>query len=243
VTERDEKKAEENGGDPLVDIVDASTMGSGKYWVIGQMYPRDPALVEFLKLDKSRLKFLRWFFDGYNTNPKQPLFLDDFAESHGETAEKVEAAFIVLLNQELIRAYSPGGAFITPKGYTLVEQSLRFPGQTMSEITMHMNQFNNHISGGNIGNMQQGQGHSAISNQQIGVGASEIAHLLHSLRETARQLPEQAKQNADELIEAIEEEGQREKPRKAILGPLIESLPDVLKAAPAFAELAKMLLG
>lgn len=249
-SERDESGAIEKGGDPLVEIWNVtSSAATMPQWSVGQMTPRDPAIVNLRKLEILRLKLLRWYYDNYAADPgnvgppydKSDSYLT-FAKRNNLPPEEVNAAWRYLVNEKLLGQTAGGGmASITHLGIKEFEQTIKFPSQPTQHFGVQVNQHNSNQFGDNntIGAVQAGSGNSAEVNQTFNSSAHDLAELIVSVRHKIAELPESEQSTAIQLVDTIEAEVVKDSPAKAVVDAVYKALPHVIQCAP---ELIKVYL-
>jgi hypothetical protein len=243
VDEDDEKEAEEAGGNPLVDLADASSVDSGPYWVIGQMFPRDPALKGEWQRQKLRYQLLKWYFDKHYESPYKAQFCENFSTETGADLQQAQLAWDYIREQGLLEnvrgAY---GATISHQGIREVERRLTNDSSS-NLLGVHMSQTND-FRGGTFGSVQLGgSGNSASVNQYNGVSGDELANLSTLLNREVALLPEEEQTSAKSLTEGIIEQSKKEKPDQTVIKALISALPATIKELPALGDFVLKMFG
>lgn len=107
----------------------------------------------------------------------------------------------------------PEGPYLrlTHKGITEVEQSITTPTKATEHFAATVIQHFN----ASVGAVQTGPNSTAHAVQQLGIDPSEAFKHTESLRRQIQSLPEGQKEEATQLIEALEDELRLSQPRKA----------------------------
>ncbi len=244
VPDSQRQRAEEAGGNPMVELFLATRIGDNTpLWLIGTMLPRDPALKVQWERERVRYQLLRWYFDTHHSKPYSAEPCEDFANTFGVDLQQAELAWDYLSNQRLLENIrGMRRATISHEGIREVER--RLTGDDSSNLLgIHMNQTNN-FKDGNFGSVQiGGTSNSASVSQNVGVSGDELADLASILKQEVARLPLEQRSGAEGIVEGLLEEATKDKPKLSVANALIAALPATMQALPALADFVHKLGG
>lgn len=126
--------------------------------------------------------------------------------------------------------HSPRGPylFLTHKGIVEVEQSITRPTKATEHFAATVIQHFN----ASVGTVQTGPNSTTHATQQFGADPPEIFKRTESLRRHVQTFPEGSREEATQLIEALEDELRLSKPRKVRVKAFLRELDTMTDAGP-----------
>lgn len=185
-----------------------------------------------LKRDAQRLRFLREIYKLTEGNTSLGLGEEDIekcSRSAGLSDSEAELACQWLKNQGLLEPVTMYSVKITPEGVEEAEASFRRPNDPTDHFAANVvNVTNNYSISGNVGALQSGSGNTATVVQNNAYG-DKVVDAFAQLRQAAQRLHGEEREDAEALIDGIEQQVTSPKPNKAIIKMAGESLKDKIK--------------
>ncbi|MFO0589212.1 MAG: hypothetical protein U0441_16870 [Polyangiaceae bacterium] len=185
-----------------------------------------------LKRDAQRLRILREVYK--LTDGNTGLALDDedlnkCADAAGLSKADADLAFQWLENNGLMAAETMHHVSITPQGVEEAEASFRHPEDATDHFGAKVvNVTNNYSISGNVGALQSGSGNTATIVQNNAYG-DRVIDAFSQLRRAAQRLDGEEREEAEALIDGMEEQVKSAKPNKAMVKTAAQSLKDKIK--------------
>lgn len=185
-----------------------------------------------LKRDSQRLRLLREFYKLTDGDTHVGLDSEDRAKcasAAGVSDKEAELAYQWLENNGLLESLTLEHVRITPQGVEEAEMSFRHPHDATEHFGAQVvNVTNNYNISGNVGALQSGSGNTANIVQNNAYD-DKVVDAFTRLRAAAQRLQGEEREEAEALIDGIEEQVQSQKPNKAMIKTAGESLKDKIK--------------
>jgi len=194
----------------------------------------------FEKLQQQRYRMLRKMYEETGGDTRSGVDFTELARAEGLTDDEAALAEQYLTGEGLIEGITLMHVGITHAGVREIEQSLQNPGNATEHFPPVT--FNFH---GPVGAVQSGA-HSVSHVTQNVTSNSDVRVLLQQLRDHAHGAPPEKRQDATELVDAIEAEVESGKPQRSKLKAFFNEFKSLLGspiAVAVVAELAKKVFG
>lgn len=189
--------------------------------------------------EKQRYLMLRKVYDATEGSVRTLVSFEELAQEAGLSTEDAQLAEEYLIGEGLIEGATLLHVTLTHRGMMEVESSMRHP----SKPTEHFGPttiLNFHAP---VGVVQNGSGNTANVSQSVSTNHGVI-ELVRQLHQHLPDVSPEKKEEATELVKALEEEAASEKPAKGKVRVFVEGLKSLLgsPALPLLLELGKKLL-
>lgn len=165
------------------------------------------------EIESKRYNTLRWIYDKVGGQQYKLADLRELVNSDlGYSENELTRISDYLEGESLINQMDDCGLLVqlTHKGIVEIESSIKNPQNSTEHFPLTVIQNFN----APVGSVQTGNNNTANVNQNFGQNLSEILQQLAILRNEFQKLPESEKEEAIEIVDAIEVEVKSEKPSK-----------------------------
>jgi hypothetical protein len=167
-----------------------------------------------LEKEKKRYKLLLSAYELYIETGNTWVQRRQLVQRSGLADNEAADAMNYLEAKGLLEAKTMGAADgfseITHRGILEVEQSVKNPGKATSHFQVPVIQQVTQHFHSNVGAVQMGGNSIATVNQNAGIDLVEFLRLIQQVKEAVKTLPPAQQQEADGLIQLIEEEAKSE---------------------------------
>jgi hypothetical protein len=246
---------DQTGGEPMrfasIDEV-AKKLGLGEDWreahsyllQSGYLEMRGPRLISMtnygvrymedlvLKRQEQRYKLLRAFYDLVGSRTEAGVSDQQMTECAARVRVAKDDAMLAwqwLKNEGLLQQRTPVRWMITHDGVREIEDSVTSPQEATTHFPPDVsNTYHTYNISGPVGAIQSGSNNTATFVQNVALGTDAV-NAMAQLRAAAESRDGDDREEALELVDAIEEEAKASKPKKALIKQCGEGLATKLK--------------
>ncbi len=167
--------------------------------------------VKVRERETRRFRVLRHLYESSGSgNLYKTVSTDELQKTAGLSEEEWWSVFDYLVGEKLIAEAHSGAVTITARGVDEIEQAERRPDKATAHFSPQVTQ----IFHGAVGAVQTGSHSTAHITQNIGSDVADILKLLGELRQGFQSLPPEPREEAVEIVDALEEEIKSVAPRR-----------------------------
>lgn len=225
VSQYEIEKAQKLGGNPLVELRDATSADSDiPQYVVTKFIPRSADSQRVAMQDAKRLLALRQIYDATDGLINETIDWSSICRVNLWAEKEAEDVLSFLTDRGLIELRTLGPTIgLTRSGIDEIENAIRHPRNKThsfpaSAVQLIMSNNSVNVSGGSVGAIQSNnQNAQANVQQNIGLYGQELFELFTQMRQELQQLPEVQRAEALEYLEDLETESKADEPKQSRL--------------------------
>jgi len=181
------------------------------------------------KRDAKRSAALSLIYELTNGSPDVALLDDEFARSAqaqlGMSSQESQSVLDYLTRSGYCEAVDLNSFSITAKGIDLVETTREESGARGNKDASPVHHVQNiQFYGSTVGAIQSGSHNTANVAQQVGSSVQDVLGLINELRAEIPKFPEDKREQAEALVDSIEEQAKQPEPKTKRIAAYAEAL-------------------